>query len=143
MVANPSILVIELAGVPVAKGRPKFASIGGRPRAYSPSKTRHYEDGLRLAAQAVMAGRPLLAGALIVRVTARLPVPGSWSQKKQRAAIAGTVPLVTRPDVDNYAKIALDALNCVVFTDDSHITELHVSKHYSDKPGLTVEIVEH
>lgn len=133
-------IVIEFSGDPVAKGRPRFASIGGRPLAFTPAKTRKYEAGLKFAAQEAMAGRALLTGPLLMEVTASLPIPRSWSQKKQRAALAGEIAPLTRPDLDNYAKIAADALNCVVFLDDSQIVELLASKQYSDMPGLLIRV---
>lgn len=133
-------IVIELAGEPTAKGRPRFASIGGKPRAYSPAKTRHYETALQYAAQQVMDGRPLLTGALSMSIVASLQVPQSWSNKKRAQALAGEIAPTKRPDVDNYAKIAADALNAVVFCDDSQITFLMVSKVYSDRPSLRIEV---
>ena len=49
-------VVINFAGEPVAKGRPRFASIGGKPRAFTPAKTRKYESALQYAAQQAMDG---------------------------------------------------------------------------------------
>jgi Holliday junction resolvase RusA-like endonuclease len=132
--------VIEFCGEPVAKGRPRFASIGGKPRAYSPAKTRHYEAALQYAAQQAMDGRPLLVGALSMSIVASLPVPQSWSNKKRVQALAGKIAPTKRPDVDNYAKIAADALNAVVFLDDSQITFLMVSKVYGERPSLRIEV---
>jgi Holliday junction resolvase RusA-like endonuclease len=136
------MVVIELAGEVVAKGRPRFAMRGPGQRAiaYTPAKTRHYESDLRLAAQHAMDGRPPLTGALIMRVTASLPVPHSWSKKKQREATAGSVQPTKRPDLDNFWKAAADALNLIVFGDDSQIVEIHARKAYSDRPGLRIEI---
>lgn len=135
------VIVIDVSGRPVPKGRPRFASRGsGRPIAYTPAKTRSYETDVRYAAQQVMNGRALLTGALVMRVTASLQVPMSWSGKKRREALAGIHAPTKRPDIDNFAKTAMDALNCVVFADDSQITKLDVEKVYSDRPGLRIEI---
>src|SRR6185436_2064428 len=92
-------VVINFAGEPVAKGRPRFASIGGRPIAYTPTKTRKYEAALQYAAQQAMDGRPLLTGALMMSVVVSLLVPQSWSRKKQKAALAGDVMPTKRPDI--------------------------------------------
>lgn len=135
-------VVIELAGEVVAKGRPKFAmrGKGQRPIAYTPGKTRQYEDQLRLAAHNAMAGRPLLLGPLLMRVTASLPVPGSWSEKKRKECLTQAILPTKRPDLDNYIKIALDALNCVVFADDNQIVALTARKEYSAKPGIKIVV---
>lgn len=135
-------VVIDFRGEPVAKGRPRFASIGGKPRAYSPAKTRKYEAALQYAAREAMGDRPLLVGALSMSVVASLPIPASWSKKKQDMARAGTIWPTSRPDVDNYAKIASDALNAVVYLDDCQIALLTVQKVYSDRPGLRIEIAQ-
>lgn len=47
-----------------------------------------------------------------------------------------------KPDLDNYAKAALDALNGVAWCDDGQITSLHLQKHYA-KPGEgpSIEII--
>lgn len=133
-------IVIELAGAPVAKGRPKFARIGnGHSVAYTPAKTRHYESALRYAAQQAMDGTPLLDGPLSLSILVRRPVPQSWSQKKQAQALAGNIHPTTKPDLDNHEKV-LDALNGVVWRDDSQVVFKMSSKVYSDKPGLRIEV---
>lgn len=112
----------------------------GRPIAYTPAKTRKYEAALQYAARAAMGERLRYLGPVAVLVMARLPVPQSWSKKKQAAALSGELLPTSRPDVDNYAKSAVDALNAVVFNDDSQIATLTVSKRYSDRPGLRIEV---
>src|SRR6185369_15017890 len=133
-------VVINFAGEPVAKGRPRFASIGGKPIAYTPTKTRKYEAALQYAARQAMDGRPLLTGPVMMSVVVSLPVPTSWSGKQQKAALAGNVMPTKRPDIDNYIKVACDALNGVVFPDDNQITFLTASKIYAEKPNLRIEV---
>ncbi len=131
-------IVVRLAGEPEGKGRPRFARATGR--AYTPANTRKYEAALRFAAQEAMGERAPLEGALFVTVTARLPVPASWSGKKQRAALAGDIwPLAGR-DVDNYGKAAADALNTVVYRDDKQIVALTVVKVYGEKPEMRIVV---
>jgi Holliday junction resolvase RusA-like endonuclease len=139
-----SPVIIELYGEPVAKGRAKFARIGRGEGSfvttYTPGKTRKYEDQLRYAAQVVMAGRPLITGAIALNITAFVPIPQSWSKKKKAAALAGEIFPEVKPDWDNYGKIVSDALNCVVFTDDKLVCDGRVLKLYSDRPRLIVEV---
>jgi len=134
-------VVIELRGVPVAKGRPRFAmrGAGQRPIAYTPGKTRNYESDLRFAAQQAMNGRPLFTGALVLRLTASLPIPQSWSKKKQREAAAGVIMPTKKPDLDNFIKTC-DSLGGVVFVDDSQIVTTVAEKVYSANPALRIEI---
>ena len=128
-------VTIVLDGDPIAKGRPRFSRKSGA--TYTPVKTQRYEDRLAWAAQVVMRGLPLLDMALVVRIVVYKSVPDSWSIKKRAAALAGTTRPTGKPDVDNYAK-CMDALNKIVWTDDSLIVELNVKKFYSDRPRLEI-----
>lgn len=112
-----------------------MSTFGGHARAYTPSKTRRYEDLIRLEAGRAMEGREHLDGALLVRVRAFMPIPKSLNKSKTAAAILGELRPQTKPDVDNFAKV-IDALNGIAWRDDSQVVQLTVSKHYSDRPRL-------
>jgi len=131
------MIVIELAGTPLGKGRPRFMRATGT--AYTPVKTRNFETNLKLAAQDAMAGRPPIEGAVSVRVEAFFPVPMSWSRKKRAAAMLNVMRPTTRPDWENIAKM-LDAFNSVVWRDDAQVVEGTITKHYSDRPRLRIEV---
>lgn len=135
--ALPRPIVVELAGVPEGKGRPRFARKTGH--AYTPAKTRSYEGALRLAAQDAMAGAIPLLGPVRVTVDAHFPVPQSWSAKKRAAALLGATRPTTRPDWENIAKM-LDAFNEVVWRDDAQVVEGRITKRYSDRPRLRIEV---
>jgi len=128
---------IIVSGQPVAKGRARFVRATGR--TYTPEKTVAYETRVALIAQDIMAGRPPLEGALAVTVIAELQVPTSWSAKKRRLALERRLLPLGRPDLDNYEKI-LDALNLIVWVDDSQIVELHARKRYGIQPQLTIDV---
>ena len=132
-----SIQVI-LDGAPIGKGRPRFSFRSKFPRAYTPAKTRSYEARLRGAAIKAMGSRKPFDGAMWVTVNAWLPIPASWSAIKRRRALSGDIRPTGRPDIDNIVKAACDALNGIVWTDDSRITELSVYKSYSDLPSLVI-----
>ena len=135
----PRIIRFEVPGAPAGKGRPRFVRATGH--VYTPARTGKYEGLVRLAAAQAMAGATPIASACAVSISALVPVPQSWSRKKRAAALAGQLHLTTRPDVDNYAKIILDACNGVVFVDDKQVVWLRVSKAYSDRPRLEAQIV--
>lgn len=130
-------IVIELAGEPKGKGRPRFVRSTGH--AYTPAQTRSYESMLRLAAQEAMAGRIPIDGPVEVEVLACMPIPVSWSKRKRSDAIAGTVKPTSRPDVDNLVKM-LDAFNEVVWRDDKQVVWCRVAKVYSEKPRLRIDV---
>ena len=138
---------VEVAGVPVAKGRPRRAVrlIGGRPTptAYSLGKTRDYEAPIRLAVGQVMNGRTPLEGPVVFTVIAYMPIPQSWSGKRKRMAERGELSPAKRLDIDNYIKAALDGCNGIVFRDDAQIVELFSIKTYSACPRLRLRVAPH
>jgi Holliday junction resolvase RusA-like endonuclease len=111
--------------------------------AFTPHRTVNYEGRLALAAQTVMDGRPLLDGPLVVEVEAHMPIAVSKPAKWKAAALAGEIRPVKKPDLDNIAKIAGDALNLVVWVDDSQIVRFVLEKHYSDNPRLVMKVRPH
>lgn len=130
--------MIRLDGPPMGKERPRFVRTTGR--TYTPERTVRFEDRLSLAAQHAMAGRPLLAGPLMVEIVACMPIPDSWPKRRKLAALAGVERPTKKPDYDNFAKI-LDALNLVVWTDDAQIVEGGpILKFYSDRPRFVVRV---
>lgn len=133
-------IAFVIPGAPVAKGRPRLSTRGGFARAYTPAKTQRYEDLIKSRAYDAMAGRAPIDAAVMVTVTAYVAPPKSLSKAKTAAALAGTLRPVTRPDVDNYCKAALDGMNGIVFRDDSLVTDMLVRKFYSDRPRLEVRV---
>ncbi len=130
---------IRVLGEPVAKGRPRVTKSGVT---FTPGKTRRWEQVAALLAQEQMAGRAVLDGPLEVTVVAEWEVPASWPKWKTEMARDGGVAHTSRPDLDNVAKAAVDALNGVVFRDDSQIVSLIVHKRYGVKPGLVIRVAE-
>ena len=127
-------------GVAVGKGRPKFARRGAFTVAYTPEKTASYENLVKIAASQSMNGRALIDGAVSVQLAIYVTPPASWSQKKQRAALAGEVFPTSKPDVDNVVKGIFDACNDVVWKDDKQVVDVAISKRYSIKAQAVVQV---
>jgi Holliday junction resolvase RusA-like endonuclease len=99
-----------------------------------------YEESLSQAGVEAMGAVPPRLGALSVRIEAGMPIPESWSKKKRQAALAGDLCHTGKPDFDNIAKIVGDALNKIVWKDDSQIIVCSFRKFYASEPGLTVSV---
>lgn len=128
-------------GTPVGKGRPKFARRGSFVTAYTPEKTASYENLVKMAAAQAMAGREIMAGAVCVGIHLFVTPPASWSQKKQREAVAGRGIFPTsKPDVDNVIKGIFDAMNEIVWKDDKQVVDVVVSKRYCTNARAVVEV---
>jgi len=121
---------------PVAKARPRVTMRGGFARAYTPKKTTDFE---RIVADCCPATKPLTTPCHL-SIKFKLPIPKSWSKAKQRAAEAGEIMPVSRPDIDNYVKAVMDSLNGIAYADDSQIVSLSALKVYSVEPGIDIII---
>jgi Holliday junction resolvase RusA-like endonuclease len=97
-----------------------------------------YHATVRMAAERAMNGRPPLDGAVEMTITAVFGVPASWSRKRQAQALAGTLAKVTKPDIENSVKGAMDALQSVAYCDDRQIVKLSAQKVYGDRPRLEI-----
>ena len=131
-------ITITVNGEVVAKGRPRMTRRGF---IYTPAATRKYEAHARLAAQVAMGNRAPLQDPVRIEVSIELPVPTSWSNKRRLAALAGKIAPTARPDIDNYIKTALDAINTIVVTDDAQVVEIRARKQFSDQPKLVATVI--
>ena len=133
-------IVVTMLGHPRGKGRPRsMRTKDGRILVFTDPKTEEYESNLRVACQAAMEGRTLLAMALRVYIEAHFPIPGSWSKKRQREALIGLIRPTGKPDFDNIGKVC-DACNGILWRDDAQIVEGAVVKRYSEKPLLRITV---
>lgn len=82
----------------------------------------------------------VMKSALAVKATFILPIPQSWSKKKQISAI-GTYH-TSKPDIDNLVKGLFDALNGVLWEDDNRVVDMKAEKIYGEKPGIKLEVKE-
>ena len=123
-------------GTPIGKGRPKFARRGKFVSTYTPTKTRDYEDIIKVAARQAMTEKPLETPvSVFVYIVA--PVLASFSKKRKADCLAGIEKPMKKPDIDNVAKCFLDAMNGIVYVDDTQVVSLHATKVYG-----TVGMVE-
>lgn len=118
---------------PHAKGRPKVSTFGGHAQVYTPKKTRMAEADIKAAirseiakAERFGAGEPL-----VLWVTFYVVRPKSAPRRVKHP--------VTRPDLDNYLKTLLDALDKFAFPDDAQIVNIHAKKAFAaigTTPGI-------
>lgn len=136
------MLQFIIDGVAVPKQRPR---ISGR-TAYTPKKTRDYEERVREAFRSSYHGfLPVYPKDVPVKACIEIiqQIPKSWSNKKHLKAERGEiVPTSRNGDVDNIAKSILDALNGYVYLDDCQVTMLMITKRYGTDPYVVVRINE-
>jgi Holliday junction resolvase RusA-like endonuclease len=109
-------------------------------RMYTPKKTEEYEKELAWLARSKYRGKPL-EGPIKISVEFFFKPPDSWSKTKTSDALCGVLKHTSRPDLDNLLKSLEDALNGIVWVDDSQIYSYsHVSKEYADRPGIKLKV---
>lgn len=148
---SQSILSFRVDAVPVAqpRQRQRVAMVGGRTMAmnYTPTKDKVnvYKAALQAAACGAMnaSGRVLkIDQPLRVDLCFMLPRP----KKLLTAKLANKlIPYTRKPDIDNFIKSTLDALNGIVWVDDSQVIEISARKFYAPQNvgvGVTIEIWE-
>lgn len=135
------IVNFEIPGDPVPKGRPRFARRGTFVQTYTDSKTIEYETRVATKARMAIGSSEPLKGHLTVYLYLRYAVPASYSKKRTEACLNG-LEYPKRVDLDNCYKSITDAMNGIVYADDSQIVEAHILKCYSLEPGANVMIQE-
>ena len=122
--------------VPQSASRPIVSKYGVR---YSKAYTLWRKDFKRLVGTSIGESYAL-NGALSVTIFFYMPIPKSWSKKKQIEA-NGTAH-TSKPDIDNLAKAVLDGISGRYFKDDSQVAALHCMKYWSNDPHISVIMKE-
>lgn len=128
-----------IPGEPVAKGRARSTKSGFH---YTPEKTIRYESTVALFGNQAMAGKDIIINPVNMELFIFMPIPGSWSKKKQERAHKGEIRPAIKPDISNLLKSVEDGLNGIIYKDDSQIIECSIKKFYSKTPGVSVKITE-
>ena len=127
---------------PQSQLRPKFSS-RPFPHEYDPKPTKTYKAQLHLLAIKKMQELKMepLEGSLMVNVVFYRNIQKSLSKAEHERRVSGKVLPSVKPDIDNYTKAFLDALNGVVWRDDSQITDKMTRKRYSNNPHIELEVL--
>lgn len=127
-------------GEPIAQQRPRFSRKTAC--AYDPQAKE--KKALRLLAISQMAknGFKMLSdAALQAEVYAYSTPPASWPQKRLKCVLEEESNFKgTKPDIDNIAKLYLDILSGIAYSDDKQIAKLICEKRYAKEPRTKVFI---
>ena len=129
-----------IMGKPVAWQRTGMNSAGKGPAIiYTKAKSRAYQSLIREAAQTVWKTGPSeVAFALSVELSVKRP-KNHFTKKGLKAD--APVRCMRKPDLDNIAKQVGDALNGVVWHDDSQVIEMRSRRLWDDADSLSVVIL--
>ena len=129
-----------IAMEPRGKQRPRVVSRPNMkyPVAITPDETVLAENRIQGHVQGEWCPRPPYEGPLQVMIRVCITKPASKPKKKPSWP-------TSKPDADNYGKLLLDALNGVVWKDDSQVVRLLVEKLYCtpERPHQGFGLVVH
>ena len=111
------------------KQRPRFNTQSGK--AFTPKDTITYENWIKCCYRE-QSGK-WLEGAIRARIEVYYKIPKSYTKKRVQAIRDGLEMPLKKPDADNVAKIVLDSLNKIAFSDDAQIVELTVIKKWTEE----------
>lgn len=122
-------LCVEATPVPQARPRVVKGST------YTPKRTKIHKELVEYHAKHHLQARgspaPYLDGPIRMDIDFFMPIPKSWPKYKQIDATEQTIKPISKPDVDNLVKLVKDALNKIVYADDSQIVAVNAAKHYT------------
>ena len=145
------MISFKVMGEPVGKGRPRVTARQSKKKdnavfahAYTPKKTKEYEDNIRFEfLSSTCEKMPVYSKGIPLKaeVTIAFGVPQSYSKKKREQCLKGLLVPTKKPDIDNVLKCIFDAIsNDLCFHDDSQITEVMAEKVYAEEPYVEVKI---
>lgn len=121
-----------------AKERPRFGKCGS---VRTPAATKLYESKVRRCYK--KQGGVYLNGFVRARLELYYKIPKSYTKKRIEVIRNGLEHPTKKPDIDNVAKIILDALNKVAYEDDKQVVELTVIKRWTfDDERVEFELEE-
>lgn len=133
-------------GEAVGKGRPRVTARGGKfAHAYTPKKTKDFEDAIRFEFMASNCEQMPVYDkekTLKADILIGMPIPKSYPKYKQALCRCRMIAPAKKPDLDNVLKCIFDSLNGAAFADDSQIVKVIAEKVYADEPFVEVTIDE-
>lgn len=128
----------SIPGLPLGKGQSRLSKGGFE---FTPVNNLDYENRVKNACIEKCEQRQAdYAGPVAVDITAFYPFPSSYTNKKHEENWGGARPM-KKPDLDNIAKIILDALNHVAWQDDKQVVCMILTKkNYAEVPCVSVGI---
>lgn len=137
------MISIIIPGEPVPQARPRAARIGNSVRFYNTFAVEAYKETVQQCAILAMRGKPPLTGAVALEIKIFRSIPKSWSAAKKAAALRGEIKPTQKPDLSNYIKLLEDALNGIVWKDDSQIVLYKdCSKNFGATPQVEIHVKE-
>jgi len=125
-------IMFEVPGKPQGKARARTTRYG----TYTPEKTVLYENLIKVCYRQVT--DYYTEEPLHMTIEAVFEPVKSTSKVRRKKMLEGEIKPTKKPDIDNIAKVVLDALNGVAYKDDTQVISLAVTKRYGPFNKLNV-----
>ncbi len=137
-------LILKILGTPLAKQSARFVALGkGQIRSFQKKEVVEKERNIaydiksQLPENFVLFDTPIFVNMILI-----FTPPASLPKKTLKTIEEGNlVPKDKKPDIDNLQKTLLDAMQGVVYTNDSRIYSMSASKFYGKIPQIWLEII--
>lgn len=126
---------------PVEQQRPRATNRGGHVQIYDPPKVKKFKK--EVAEFINQQPLPRFENVeLSVQIKFFRKIQKSLTKKERKYRLSHVHRPVVKPDLDNYTKSILDALNGLLWDDDAKIVHLELDKYYSEQPRIEIEVHE-
>ena len=132
------MISFDLYGPPIAQKRARHSRVNGHMRTFNPQKTEREQVQWQIKSQ--FRGEPLTIP-IALDLIFLMPIAESTTNTKKKQMANGLIAHTKKPDLDNLAKFILDAMNNLVFKDDSQVIEIRMKKIYSTSPGTVIRVI--
>ena len=126
------MILYEIEGIPLPLKRHRHSG----KKCYDSQKKE--KQSMQWKMKSLMTGLFPAHSAIKLVVEYHMPIPKSYSKKRRKECLQG--PHSTKPDLSNLIKFTEDALNGIVWKDDSLISEIEARKFYSETPKTVFKI---
>ena len=121
--------------LPIPKGRGRAFEEDGKVHVKTPTKTKRAEKDLALAVKGLYPDKRLDSGPVGLYVEFCFPIPKSAIGKRWPGQ-----PHVGTPDASNLGKLVEDALNGILYRDDSQLAEVRFKKTWEASQQIRIAL---
>ena len=138
------MLIFNIPVKPRGKARPRMSRNG---HVYTPKVTRDAENEINQYVNDVLFAHADLDklypndDEFDIEIIFFMPILKKENKSTRFKMDAGYIRYVKKPDLDNMIKLLLDALNGVLWNDDSQVFSIIASKRYSNDPRIVLKIL--
>lgn len=131
----------EVEGTIIGKERPRLNINSGI--IYTPGRTKDYELLVQQSFRVKYPRFKQIEGRVKVDIISYMKIPKQTSKAKRQEMIDNKISPTRKPDIDNIAKVILDAMNKYIIQDDTQVSKISVEKRYGEIDKVYVKIEEY